>query len=94
MNLNKKVNEILDSTESLANGFEDIIEIGKQCKFPKCSHTTEPNCAIKKAISEGILSEERFNNYYRINKEVEHVCKQKNKTKAIDYMKQKKLFQR
>lgn len=94
MKFNRKVFEIIDSVENLDNGFEDILELSMRCKFSNCTHTTEPDCAVKKAISEGILSEERFNNYYRIKHEAEYVSEQKNKTKAIDYMKQKKLFQR
>jgi putative ribosome biogenesis GTPase RsgA len=94
MKFNKKVFEIMDSAENLDEGFEDIIELSSKCKFHDCTHTTEPECAVKKAISEGIVSQERFENYYRIKKEAEYVSDQKNKTKAIDYMKQKKLFQR
>lgn len=94
MRFNRKVLEIINSVENLDNTFEDILELSKECKFSNCTHTTEHDCAVKKAISEGILSEERFNNYYRIKHEAEYVSEQKNKTKAIDYMKQKKLFQR
>lgn len=94
MKLNKKAFEIIDSVEDLDNGFEDILELSMRCKFSNCTHTTEPNCAVKKAISEGILSEGSFNNYYRFKNEAEYVSEQKNKTKAIDYMKQLQLFQR
>ena len=94
MKLNKKVFEIIDSVEDLDNGFEDILELSMRCKFSNCTHTTEPHCAVKKAISEGVLSEESFHNYYRFKNEAEYVSEQKNKTKAIDYMKQLKLFQR
>lgn len=94
MKFNNKVSEIIDSVENLDNGFEDILKLSMRCKFSDCTHTTEPDCAVKKAISEGILSEERFNNYFRAKNEAEYVAEQKNKTKAIDYMKQKKLFKR
>ncbi|HFU7054537.1 TPA: hypothetical protein ACGN81_001462 [Bacillus cereus] len=75
-------------------GYADIEAIFKRCKFSNCSHTNEPHCAIKKAISDGILTEDIMNNYYRDKNEFEYVCKQKNKTKAIDYMKQLKLFRK
>ncbi|MEH6892214.1 hypothetical protein V7024_21595 [Bacillus sp. JJ864] len=94
MNFNKKVFEIIDSVEDLDNGFEDILKLSLRCKFSDCTHTTEPDCAVEKAISEGVLSEESFNNFYRFKNEAEYVSEQKNKTKAIDYMKQLKLFQR
>ncbi len=94
MKLNKKVFEIIDSAENLDDRYEDILKLSINCKFNNCTHTTELNCAVKKAISEGILSQERYNSYYRAKKEAEYISNQKNKTKAIDYMKQKKLFQR
>jgi hypothetical protein len=89
-----KVLEIMDSVKNLDNDYEDILELSRSCKFSDCTHTNEHECAVKKAISEGILSDERFNNYSRLKKEVEYVNEKKNKTKAIDYMKQKKLFQK
>jgi putative ribosome biogenesis GTPase RsgA len=94
MEFNKRVFEMIDSAENIENGFEDILEISGSCKFSDCSHTNETDCAVKKAISVGILSEVRFNNYYRDKNEAKFVAKQKNKTKAIDYMKQRKLFKR
>jgi len=94
MKSNKKVFEIIDSIENLDNGFEDILELSLRCKFSDCTHTTEPDCAVKEAISAGILSEKRFNHYYRAKNEASYVSEQKNKTKAIDYMKQLKLFER
>nr|WP_207751680.1 hypothetical protein [Clostridium rhizosphaerae] len=84
--------EILDSVENLEDEFEDILELSKNCRFSNCTHTIEPGCAVKEAVSVGILSEERFNYYYRVKNEGEYVSEQRNKTKAIDYMKQKKLF--
>jgi putative ribosome biogenesis GTPase RsgA len=91
--LNAIVNAIVDFEASIEEGFSDIIEISKRCKFSNCTHTKEPNCAVKKAISEGVLLEDRFNEFYRQIKEKEHIMNQNNKTKAIDYMKQRKLFQ-
>jgi ribosome biogenesis GTPase len=87
-----KVSEIIDSAKDLDRGFEDILELSRTCKFSNCTHTTELECSVKKAISEGTLSIERFNDYYATKKEAEYVSEKKNKTKAIDYMKKLKLF--
>lgn len=85
---------MIDPEENLDFGFEDIVDLSRRCKFSDCTHTNESHCAIKKAISEGTLSEDTFNSYYRGKNEAEYVSKQKNKTKAVDYMKQLKLFQK
>lgn len=92
MKLNKKVSEVINSIENIKDGYNDITELSKSCKFSNCTHITESDCAVKKAINEGILSLERFNHYYRDKNEAEYVDEQKNKTKAIDYMNQKKMF--
>ncbi|WP_430787533.1 hypothetical protein VBD025_16710 [Virgibacillus flavescens] len=90
----KKVIEIIDSAELLDEGFQDIAELSKSCKYTNCTHTTENDCAVKKAIMDGLLSEERFNSYYKEKNETAYVFKQTNKTKAVDYMKQRKLFKK
>lgn len=82
----------MDSVKNLDSDFGDILELSRRCKFSNCSHTNEQECSIKKAISEGTLSVERFNDYYRLKKEAEYVSEKKNKTKAIDYMEKLKLF--
>jgi ribosome biogenesis GTPase len=82
----------MDSVKDLDDDFDDIVEFSKKCKFSNCTHTNEPECSVKKAISEGTISVERFNEYYRLKKEAEYVAKKKNKTKAIDYMRKLKLF--
>ena len=89
-----KVFELIDSAENLDNDFEDILELSRRCKFSNCTHTIEPECAVKKANSEGTLADIRISNYYRLKKEAEYISEKKNKTKAIDYMKQRKLFQK
>lgn len=94
MKFGKKISEIVDSVENLNNEFEDILDLSMKCKFSNCTHTTELNCAVKKAISEGILTEERFDNFYRVKNEAKYVSEQKNKTKAVDYMKKLKLFEK
>lgn len=84
----------MQSTEFIASGFEDIVELSRSCKFSDCTHTSEPGCAVLAAISNGCLSEDWFNSYFKEKNEAVYVFKQKNKTKAIDYMKQLKLFER
>jgi putative ribosome biogenesis GTPase RsgA len=88
----KKGSDVTNS-ENNEDEYPKILDLSTRCKFSDCTHTSENDCAVKEAISEGILLEETFHNYYREKKEAEHISKQKNKTKAIDYMKQRKLFQ-
>ena len=53
----------------VSRAFPDIEEYSLQCKFNDCTHTNEPGCAVRKAIEDGILSEERLNDYLKLQKE-------------------------
>ena len=55
-----------------SKSFEDIEELARQCKYNNCSHLSEPNCAVKQAIISGALSEKRFNNYQKIEREISY----------------------
>lgn len=56
----------------LSKSFSDVDSISKKCKFSDCTHTSEPNCAIQKAISEGILSVERLESYRKLQREARY----------------------
>ncbi|MGG0456383.1 hypothetical protein [Bacillus mycoides] len=86
--------DLIEHKDNFDFGYEDIVSISRRCKFSNCSHTNEPHCAVQKALSDGILSEDIINSYYIDKNELDYVSKQKNKTKAIDYMKQLKLFRK
>jgi putative ribosome biogenesis GTPase RsgA len=92
MAFKKRLNEIVDFQPSIEDGYGDIIELSKRCRFSNCSHTKETNCAVKKAVDDGILSKEKFISYYREKNEALYVSNQSNKTKAIEYMKKRDLF--
>jgi len=94
LTISKTSFDLIKHEDNFDLGYEDIEEISMRCKFSNCTHTNEPHYAIKKAISDGILTEDIMNSYYRDKNEFKYVCKRKNKTKAIDYMKQLKLFQK
>lgn len=49
--------------------FADIEELALGCKFKNCTHTTEPGCAIRAAIEDGTLSEERYRSYTKLSAE-------------------------
>lgn len=56
----------------LINTFSDIDTFAAKCKFHDCTHTKEPNCAVQKAINDGLLSEERFASYVKLKKEAKY----------------------
>lgn len=57
------------SLAEITHGFVDVRQFNGACKFTNCSHTNEPGCAMKQAVSDGSLNEQRFNNYLRLIQE-------------------------
>ena len=49
--------------------FAEIIELSQQCQFNDCTHVAEKGCAVLKAVEDGELSEKRYQNYIKMNKE-------------------------
>ena len=59
-------------TGDISKTFEDIEELAAQCKYKNCSHVSEPGCMVRNAIESGILSEERFGSYLKLQREMEY----------------------
>ena len=49
--------------------FADIAKLERQCRFSDCSHGNEKGCAVRAAIEDGRLPEERYRNYQAMNRE-------------------------
>ncbi|MPM31485.1 putative ribosome biogenesis GTPase RsgA [bioreactor metagenome] len=54
----------------LSKTFEDIEDLASECRFKDCSHTTEPGCAVRRAIEEGTVSRERFESFLKLHREM------------------------
>ena len=55
--------------EEISNGFVDIRPFTGRCKFSNCSHLNEPGCAVRQAVFDGVISQQRFNSYLRMIEE-------------------------
>lgn len=57
--------------EELSHYFREMLPLVDKCKYAPCTHTHEPECAIKEAIEKGDISEERYISYLGMLKEEE-----------------------
>lgn len=64
------IRELQIYSGSLSKAFEDIEELAASCKFKDCSHTSEPDCAVRRSIENGRLSLKRLENYRKLEKEM------------------------
>lgn len=53
-------------------GFEDLVALSAECRYVNCSHEREPGCAVRAAIENGELDEERYTSYMKLKKESEY----------------------
>lgn len=60
---------IISDKHEIEETFKDIFEISKRCKFRNCSHTKEPECAVKMAVEEGKISEKRYRNFIKLKQD-------------------------
>jgi len=74
--------QLSDHAEGLQTQFVEIKNIIKNCKFNDCQHNTEPNCAIKNALDNGILSIDKWQNYLKLQAEVAFAQRKQNKLLA------------
>ncbi len=51
------------SKDDLSTYFPEMLKVADNCKFIPCTHTHEPGCAVKEAVEEGEISEERYYSY-------------------------------
>lgn len=56
--------------EELQDYFPEFVMYEPQCRFQGCMHIHEPGCAVKKALSEGKISQQRYDNYLALYEEL------------------------
>ncbi|MCE5234778.1 MAG: ribosome small subunit-dependent GTPase A [Clostridiaceae bacterium] len=60
---------ILDADEGLTAAFSEIEALMGRCRFSNCTHTSEPGCAVQRAIHSGALDRARWDSFRSLTKE-------------------------
>lgn len=63
---------LLGASEGVSQGFEDIVRLSLDCRYPNCGHTQEPGCAVRAAVTSGALTEDRYVSYTKLKDESEY----------------------
>lgn len=56
--------------ETLREAFPELEEYAMVCRFRNCSHSHEPQCAVKAAANEGRINSDRYQSYLRLLTEI------------------------
>ena len=62
----------------LEQTFGDVEEVARRCRFSDCAHDREPGCAIREALADGSLSDERWQSYVKLQRELEAIEARRN----------------
>ncbi len=60
---------MIAAEEGISGTFTDIAELISECAFSDCTHGNEPGCAVRRALEDGSLSQERWAMYKRLERE-------------------------
>lgn len=57
--------------EELSLYFPEMFRVAEQCRYKPCTHTHEPDCAVKEGVERGVITPERYYSYLGMLEEEE-----------------------
>ncbi len=57
--------------EELDGYMPDIAEYVPNCRFNNCTHVSEPGCAVRQAVKDGIVAKRRYKHYLILREELQ-----------------------
>ena len=70
--------------EGLNQTFSEFEELESQCRYSDCTHTHETNCAVLEALEKGIISQQSYDNYLKLRKELSYLERRHDKLAQIE----------
>ncbi|MEG3182346.1 ribosome small subunit-dependent GTPase A [Sphingomonas sp. LT1P40] len=58
--------QLSDAAAGISEVFDDFILAAADCRFSNCAHGSEPGCAVQAAITDGTLTQERFDRWSKL----------------------------
>jgi ribosome biogenesis GTPase len=72
------IREVQPSSEGgVEQTFPEVEALIAQCKFSDCSHQSEPGCAIQAGLRSGELQRSRYENYCKVQRDLEVLAQKK-----------------
>ncbi len=65
------INEL--EKEDLKEYYPEYLKNSSECRFMGCNHMEEPGCKVKEMVSEGLLSQLRYDNYRLLFSELKNI---------------------
>lgn len=62
-----------DDNAGINRTFKDVEQLAQGCRFRDCKHENEPGCAVRAAIREGKIEEDRLVSYLKLQREMQYL---------------------
>jgi ribosome biogenesis GTPase len=86
--------QLWDAADGIDSAFADVQELAAQCRFADCAHGGEPGCAVRAALGDGTLDQERFESWRKLQRELEHLELKQNARGRSEARKERRRFAR
>lgn len=63
--------------EELIYYYDEFLAVQNKCRFTNCTHTGEPDCAVKKGVEDGTINKIRYERYVKLYEELTERRKRK-----------------
>jgi len=63
---------VVGASDGIDTDFEECVVLSANCRYANCSHEHEPGCAVRAAVENGELSEDRYLSYIKLKKESQY----------------------
>ena len=65
--------QLWGTEDDLADNFDDVTALARQCKYTTCRHGSEEGCAIQQALADGSLEQSRYDAYLKMKTELQRL---------------------
>ena len=68
--------QLWDVGSAVRETFDDVERLAERCHFTDCRHRDEPRCAVKAAVADGDLPQDRLDSYLKLKDEMAYLARQ------------------
>lgn len=86
--------QLWSADEGLDTAYEEIVMLSDGCRFSDCTHTSEPDCAVLRALESGEIPKERYESYLKLNRELAFLEQKQDKRKYLENKRKQKELHR
>jgi ribosome biogenesis GTPase len=86
--------EVLGADEGVETAFDDVADLAVACRFSDCRHDGEPGCAVRLAIADGRLSQERLASHQKLERELARTVRQADPRARAEYRRTWRIIQK